>query len=176
MKEKNDVTHNHLKIALKCMSLQSYTIMKNRRTPTYLVCDDDGDAELISDSRERTQELCKLLLPLRELTASSVVRAVQRRGGVDDEQRVAALAHHRARVNKQLGLMLAVVRSCERDVLEDVVRVHAVAAGDLLEALRSKAALRVDVQRLALTSAAIDGELARHAECVALGKIIFVLK
>jgi hypothetical protein len=128
-----------------------------------------GRAREVPAARDcaRQNALGKLLLALGELAAAGVVRAVQRGRAVDDEERVARLGHHRAGVHEELGLVLRVVGAGEGDVLQDVVRVHPVARRDRLEPLRAKAALRVDVQRLAFSAAAVERKLARHAKRVA---------
>ena len=82
-------------------------------------------------------------------------------------RRVPILTHDGSCHFEQLGLVLAVVGSRVRDVLQGDGGIHAKPLSDPLQALRAECPLGIDVDRLPLRPPVADGHLARHAEGVA---------
>lgn len=59
-----------------------------------LIRDDDGHSKLVRNAQQRSQESRQVHLTRRQLTATAVVRAIQSRGAVDHNERVATLGEH----------------------------------------------------------------------------------
>lgn len=106
-------------------------------------------------------------LPAAELPAAAVIGAVQGGGGVDDEQREAGLAHHRAGLVQQLQLMVAVVRAGICHVIQDLLARQPVPVRHGEQPHWAEGALGVDVQAFPLAAAHVEGELAGDGQGVA---------
>mmetsp|Transcript_107489 Transcript_107489/g.285982 ORF Transcript_107489/g.285982 Transcript_107489/m.285982 type:complete len:216 (+) Transcript_107489:349-996(+) len=122
---------------------------------------------LVCDALQLPQEAVQGLLPIGQLPPSRVVRAEESRGTVHDQERVARLAEDRRCLCEELVLVLRIVGPGIGHVLEDVRVVQAIALCNGDKPLRTEGALCVDVERLALGAAAVDGQLAGDAERVA---------
>ena len=106
-------------------------------------------------------------LPAAEFPAAAVVGAVERGGGVDDEEREARLAHHGARLVQQLQLMVAVVRAGIRHVVQYLLAREPVPIRHGQQPHWPEGALGVDVQAFPLAAAHVEGELAGDGQGVA---------
>lgn len=83
---------------------------------------------LVGEPQQVAEEPRQVHLPRGQLATARVVGAVQRRGRVDDEQRVARLGHHRGRLDEQRRLVVRVVRPRVGHVVQDLVALEAVPA------------------------------------------------
>jgi hypothetical protein len=140
---------------------------RRNKKSTHLIRDDHGDAKLVGHACQRPQELGEFLLPRGQFATSRVVGSEERGRTVHDDERVPRLGHHGRRLHKQLHLVLRVVGTGERDIVEHTGAVETVSLGDRDEPLRTECAFRVDEQRLAFTTATVHGQLTRHANLVA---------
>ena len=55
---------------------------------TYLVCNDHGNAEFVSEAEEHAKEPREVHLPGAEFSAAAVIGAIERRRAVHDQQRI----------------------------------------------------------------------------------------
>lgn len=137
---------------------------------------------LIGETEQAAKELGEMHLTGAELSTSTEVGTIERSDRVYDEegepvtqqeggqsppnraisaldQNSPRLGHHRTSLDEELRLVVGVVGPSVRDVVEDVLSVHAVALGDGEEADGTESALGVDVEALALSSLHVDREL-----------------
>ena len=132
-----------------------------------LIRDDDRNAELVRQALERAHEFGEVGLAGGEFASAGEIGAVEGGGRVDDEEGEAGFAHHGRRLVQELQLMIAVVRSCVGDVVEDLFSVESVPVGDGETADGTKGAFGIDVEAFAFAAAHVEGELAGDGEGVA---------
>ncbi|KAI3485224.1 hypothetical protein L1887_51509 [Cichorium endivia] len=132
-----------------------------------LVRDDHRHAELVRQTHQASQELGEVHLSRREFASTGKVGAVERRKRVNDEQREARFGHHRRRLHEQLQLVVGVVGTRIRHVVEHLFAVEPVTLGDSEQTSGTEGTFRVDVQALALASAHVDRKLAGDCQCMA---------
>ncbi len=133
----------------------------------HLIRNHNRDAELVCQPLQGAHELRQVGLPAAEFPAAAVVGAVERGGGVDDEEREARLAHHGARLVQQLQLMVAVVRAGIRHVVQYLLAREPVPIRHGQQPHWPEGALGVDVQAFPLAAAHVEGELAGDGQGVA---------
>ena len=83
-----------------------------------LICDDDSDAEFVSEALQGAHEFREVCLAGGEFAAAGEVGAVEGGGGVDDEEGEAGFAHHVGGLVEELELVIGIVCSCVSDVVE----------------------------------------------------------
>jgi len=122
-----------------------------------LVRDDDCDAELVCNSLERAQELAEMHLTGRQLTSATIVRSVQASRRVNDHEREPVLTHEGRGLQKQLVLLVGVMRSRVCHVVEHLLLIESEPLGNGNEALRSKGTVAIDIHGHAFTTSLADG-------------------
>lgn len=122
-----------------------------------LIGNNDGDAEFVRETLERTHELGEVRLAGGELAAACEIGTVERGGRVDNEEGKAGLAHHGGGLVEELELVIAVVGASVGDVVEDLFAAEAVAVGDGQTADGTEGAFGVNVEAFAFTAAHVEG-------------------
>lgn len=111
----------------------------------------------LSNTRQPRKVLVQVLLPLVEFAAPSVVHAEAGHDAVDNQEPVLVRGEELGQLLEKFGLVLAVLRSRIRYVVERLIRVDTEALGDLLDSLWSKRAFSIDVCYLAFGAAHVLG-------------------
>mmetsp|Transcript_11584 Transcript_11584/g.24720 ORF Transcript_11584/g.24720 Transcript_11584/m.24720 type:complete len:269 (-) Transcript_11584:154-960(-) len=121
-------------------------------------------AELLGETGQLPQKLGKLHLSLGELATARIIGTVERRGGIDDDERVPILGHDGRGHFEEFSLVLAVVGAGVGDVLERDVGIHSESLGDGLEALWPEGTLCVNVNGFALSPTVRNRHLASNTK------------
>lgn len=114
----------------------------------HLVRDDHGDSVLIGELHEGTKEPGKVHLTRSELTSAGVIRTVEGGGTVHDKEGVPRLAHHGARLDQKLALMVAVVGPRVCHIVKHIAAVQTVPRCNGKEPFGTERSFRVNVKRL----------------------------
>mmetsp|Transcript_30291 Transcript_30291/g.55658 ORF Transcript_30291/g.55658 Transcript_30291/m.55658 type:complete len:298 (-) Transcript_30291:86-979(-) len=130
----------------------------------HLIRHEHGHSKLFRQPRQLPQKLRQLHLPFAQFSPPAIIRPVQRRGGIDDDERVSILGHDGSRHLEEFGLVFGVVGACVGDVFEGDSWVHSESFGDALEALGAEGSFCVDVDGLALGPTLRNGHLARNTQ------------
>lgn len=132
-----------------------------------LIRDHDRNAELIRESLEGAHKLRKVGLSCRELAAAREIGSVQAGSGIDDQQREPSLCHHRSRLIQQLQLMIRVVRSRVRHIIQHLLTIQPEPIRHRQQPNGSKRPLCINKQTLPLSATHIKRQLTRHRQCMA---------
>mmetsp|Transcript_10465 Transcript_10465/g.22802 ORF Transcript_10465/g.22802 Transcript_10465/m.22802 type:complete len:331 (-) Transcript_10465:252-1244(-) len=130
----------------------------------HLIRHEHRHSKLFRQPRQLPQKLRQLHLPFAQFSPPAVIRPVQRRGGVDDDERVSILGHDGGRHLEEFGLVFGVVGACVGDIFEGDGGVHSESFGDGLEALGAEGSFGVDVDGLALSPTLRNRHLARDTQ------------
>lgn len=133
------------------------------RRAHHLIRDPHSHVKLLCELGKRAQELVKLLLPWRELSAPSEVNAEESSRRVDHEQRKPVRRHPRGDMVQEFALMLTRVRTSHQNVVEHVVRVEVEPRADLHDALRPKCVLCIDKRHPPVPAAHLGRKLCGYA-------------
>lgn len=133
----------------------------------HLVGDHDSNAELVSDTLQRTQELGKMHLARGKFTTTGEVCSVEGGRGINNHEGEPVFRHQGSSLEQKLVLLICVVSACIGNVVEDLLLVHAKSLSNGNESLGTEGALRVDIHGHAFTASFRDRQLAGDAQSMA---------
>lgn len=132
-----------------------------------LVGDDHGHSKLIGKAEEGTEESGKMHLAGRQFTTTTIIGTVEGSGAVNNEQSVSGFSHHCAGLDQKGGLVIRIVSTSVRNIVEDLITIQPKSTSNLHKPLRSKGSFRINVKALSGSASLLDGELTGDSQGVA---------